>query len=158
MRNIRSFLVGPVCRWLIIGLTAVAFTGLFLAKSGAHEGHPSPESIVVGEYEPVSAICDARGASEVAKADLAGDSHIAGNEVFTRLATADDPTCYAWGFMVPMEVTEITYIGTSAGNLHVYIIKLGEDMFVTVTIRRSETPTNGADHDHDGYDYRKDSV
>lgn len=133
---------------------------LMMAKSGAHEAHPSPAGIVVGEFEPTSAVCDARGASAVAKADIMADSPIAGNEIFTKLARADDPSCYAWGFKVPIEVVEIIYVGTSATNLHVYIIKLGEDMYVTVTIRREDLPKAGGTPEHggSGYDYGKDSV
>lgn len=157
--NVARFVSGPVCRWLIIGLTAVAFTGLFLAKSGAHEAHGFPKNLEIGGMQAINAVCDARAASEVAKADLAADSHVAGNEVFTRLAMADDPTCYGWGFMVPMEVTEITYVGTSETNLHVYIVKFGEDMYSVMTQRRDVPAARPAEADHKhGYDYEGNSV
>ncbi len=153
--NLASFVSGPVCRWLIIGLTAVAFTGLFFANNRVwgHEAHPVPQGGEIGAFHAMSAICNAKGASEVAKAGLVSGTLADGNAKFSELATADEPSCWAWGFPVPMRAEEVTYIGT-ADALHVYIVKFGEDMFAVMTVRRDllpdHPPVNGNGHTHDG--------
>ena len=136
MGHIQSFLGRRAYRWLIIGLTIVAFTGLAFAQNRVwgHEAHSGAWR--VGEMYPVSGVCNARGASRVAQANLREGTLRAGNAEVTRLASAALPSCFGWGAPIMVTAREVTYIGTTAG-LHVYIIKFSESMFVVGGMRRA---------------------
>ena len=142
MRNILSFLGGRAYTWFIIALASAAVVGLVLfllmARAGAHEAHPVPTK--VGNMHGMTALCDARGASAVARAGLVLGSFKAGNLELDAQTKASPARCSVWREPIGMKVLAVAYVGTQRG-LHVYIVKFGIKGYAVMSVRRAPLKT-----------------